>query len=149
MKTLEMLLLMAAGLSVACSLDYKALNQFRSMIVCLRPDSWPVFDYADYGCYCGLGGSGKPVDDLDRCCQVHDQCYSDSMQHPDCWPILDNPYTEFYEYDCDETNKVVTCGNNNTECEMFICECDRKAAECFAKSPWNPEHEHLPSEFCQ
>lgn len=39
--------------------------------------------------------------------------------------------------------------DNNNECEMFICECDRKAAECFARSPWIPEHEHLPSENCQ
>lgn len=39
-------------------------------------------------------------------------------------------------------------GKNN-ECEMFICECDRKAAECFGRSHWNPEHEHLPTEYCQ
>ncbi|KAG7999404.1 5'-AMP-activated protein kinase subunit beta-1 [Nibea albiflora] len=82
--------------ATAQSLDYKALNQFRNMILCVMPDSWPIFDYADYGCYCGKGGSGTPVDDLDRCCQVHDQCYSDAMQHPECWPILDNPYTELY-----------------------------------------------------
>lgn len=46
-----------------------------------------------------------------RCCQVHDQCYTDAMQHPECWPILDNPYTEIYDYNCDEGNKKVTCGS--------------------------------------
>lgn len=48
------------------SLDYLALNQFRKMILCVMPDSSPILDYADYGCYCGYGGSGTPVDDLDR-----------------------------------------------------------------------------------
>uniref|UniRef100_A0A3Q3WJY1 Phospholipase A2 n=1 Tax=Mola mola TaxID=94237 RepID=A0A3Q3WJY1_MOLML len=148
-NTLQIVLLVAASLSVGQSLDYRALNQFRKMILCVMPDSWPVFDYTDYGCYCGKGGSGKPVDDLDSCCQVHDRCYTDAMQHPECWPILDNPYTEFYAYDCNEANKKVTCTNENNECEMFICECDRKAAECFAKSTWYPENEHLPSENCQ
>lgn len=46
-----------------------------------------------------------------RCCEVHDQCYSDAMQHSECWPILDNPYTEFYDYSCDESNRKVTCGS--------------------------------------
>lgn len=46
-----------------------------------------------------------------RCCQVHDACYTDAMQHSECWPILDNPYTEFYAYSCDESSKTVTCGS--------------------------------------
>ena len=46
--------------------SYKALWQFRNMIVCAQPESWPVLDYADYGCWCGKGGSGTPVDELDR-----------------------------------------------------------------------------------
>uniref|UniRef100_A0A3Q1AV66 Phospholipase A2 n=1 Tax=Amphiprion ocellaris TaxID=80972 RepID=A0A3Q1AV66_AMPOC len=70
---------------------------------------WPVLDYADYGCYCRLGGSGTPVDGLDSCCQVHDRCYSEALQHEDCWPILDNPYTEMYSYSCDKASKTVTC----------------------------------------
>ncbi|XP_077398537.1 phospholipase A2, minor isoenzyme-like isoform X2 [Vanacampus margaritifer] len=148
MKTLNTLLLLALSLAVAQSIDYRALSQFRKMILCVMPDSWPIWDYADYGCFCGKGGSGTPVDQLDRCCYVHDRCYSDAMQHPDCWPVFDNPYTKHYDYSCDKEQKV-TCGNKNNKCEMFICECDRKAAECFAQSPWNPEHEHLPSHMCK
>ncbi|KAM9322895.1 phospholipase A2-like [Pholidichthys leucotaenia] len=149
MNSLQTVFLLVVGLSVAQSLDYKALNQLRDMILCVLPDSWPVLDYANYGCYCGLGGSGTPVDDVDRCCQVHDQCYRDAMQHPECWPIVDHPFIEFYDYSCDEQNKKITCLSRNDECEMFICECDRKSAECFAASTYNPEHDNLPSDRCQ
>ncbi|XP_010875989.1 phospholipase A2 [Esox lucius] len=151
MNTFQAVFLVALGLSFAqaSNFDEKSLWQFRKMILCVNPDSWPTLDYADYGCYCGKGGSGTPVDDLDSCCQVHDQCYNDAMQHKDCWPIFDNPYTELYAYECDKTLKKVTCTSNNNPCEMFICECDRKAAECFARSTWNPEHLNLPSDRCK
>ncbi|XP_068613711.1 phospholipase A2, minor isoenzyme-like [Brachionichthys hirsutus] len=149
MKTIHALLLSAASLSLALSIDYKALNQFRQMMLCVMPGSWPVLDYIDYGCYCGKGGSGEPVDELDRCCQAHDRCYDDAKLHPDCWPIVDDPYIELYHYSCHEESRTVTCSVENDSCEMFICECDRKAVECFSKSHWNPDHEHLPSENCQ
>ncbi|XP_062268392.1 phospholipase A2-like [Platichthys flesus] len=155
MTTLRTLFLLAAGLSVAwcgprAPIQRRALNQFRKGIQCLVPDSSPIIDYADYGCYCGKGGSGTPVDELDRCCQVHDQCYDDAMQHDACWPIFDNPYTEIYAYSCDEASKTITCGeSSNDECEQFICECDRKAAECFATAPYNDENKRLPSDRCQ
>ncbi|MBN3284426.1 PA2I Phospholipase, partial [Polyodon spathula] len=77
------------------------------MIICVMPSSWPLLDYNNYGCYCGLGGSGTPVDELDRCCQVHDNCYSEALKHKDCWPIFDNPYTEIYSYTCRDA--TVTC----------------------------------------
>ncbi|XP_062340294.1 phospholipase A2-like [Osmerus eperlanus] len=149
MNSLQAFLLVAFCLSVAqAGIDYKALWQFRDMILCTMPDSWPVIEYTDYGCYCGKGGSGTPVDDLDRCCEVHDQCYTDAMQHSECWPIFDNPYTEIYSYKCDKATRKVTCESNNDECEMFICDCDRKAADCFATASYNPENNHLPSDRC-
>ena len=32
-----------------------------------------------YGKWCGplCGGPGAPIDDVDQCCQAHDQCYAD------------------------------------------------------------------------
>ncbi|KAJ8414767.1 hypothetical protein AAFF_G00022900 [Aldrovandia affinis] len=150
MTTLHSLLLLTAGLSFASAdADLKALWQFRAMVICMMPDSWPALDYADYGCYCGKGGSGTPVDNLDRCCLVHDKCFSDAMQHDDCWPLLDNPYTEIYSYECNEESKIITCKDNNDPCEMFICECDRLAAMCIAEAEYIPEHEHLPSDLCE
>lgn len=56
------------------------------------------------------------------CCEVHDQCYTDAMQHPECWPIVDNPYTEFYAYDCNEANKKVTCTSEYSLIFIFIPE---------------------------
>ncbi|KAK7896396.1 hypothetical protein WMY93_021721 [Mugilogobius chulae] len=128
--------------------ENRALHQFRNMILCLMPHSWPLRDYIDYGCYCGLGGSGRPVDQLDRCCQVHDQCYTDAMRHPNCRPFWDNPYTKIYSYRCDRNPRRLSCLSRNNACQMFICECDRKAAECFARSPYNQQNNHLPNYKC-
>uniref|UniRef100_A0A673HGM9 Phospholipase A2 n=1 Tax=Sinocyclocheilus rhinocerous TaxID=307959 RepID=A0A673HGM9_9TELE len=131
--------------TVVAPLDYRAVWQFRDMIICANPDSWPILDYVDYGCYCGLGGSSTTVDELDRS-DLNIRLY----QHEDCWGILDNPYTEVYSFSCDKAAKKVTCNaDKNRPCEMFNCECDRKAAECFAKADYNPEHEQYPSENCK
>uniref|UniRef100_A0A8C7TIF8 Phospholipase A2 domain-containing protein n=1 Tax=Oncorhynchus mykiss TaxID=8022 RepID=A0A8C7TIF8_ONCMY len=37
----------------ATNLNNRALWQFRDMIPCTMPDSWPILDYTDYRCYCG------------------------------------------------------------------------------------------------
>lgn len=40
-------------------------------------------------------------------------------------------------------------GENN-ECATFICNCDRAAAMCFAKAPYNPEHKKLDTDkYCK
>ncbi|XP_071765611.1 phospholipase A2 [Centroberyx gerrardi] len=133
---------------LASPMTSRGLWQLRGMILCNMPHSWPVVDFADYGCYCGKGGSGTPVDDLDRCCQTHDQCYTDAMQDKNCLPIIDNPYTYSYSYHCDKTTHTATCLSDNNACEMFICECDRKAALCFSKAGYIKAHDHYPSHLC-
>ena len=40
------------------------LLQFGNMIQCSTNRS--MWDYYDYGCWCGFGGSGRPVDGTDR-----------------------------------------------------------------------------------
>ncbi|XP_076020847.1 phospholipase A2-like [Genypterus blacodes] len=129
--------------------EVNSLLNFRKIILCNIPKSRPLLDYANYGCYCGYGGSGTPVDELDRCCQVHDGCYGDAKKNPDCRPFFDSPYIKNYNYKCDKTNRAVTCLDDNSACGMFICECDRKAAMCFEKAPYIIDHRNIPSSSCK
>ncbi|XP_064248412.1 phospholipase A2 [Passer domesticus] len=118
------------------------------MIKCTLPKSHPLLEFNDYGCYCGLGGSGTPVDELDRCCQTHDNCYSQAMKMESCKFLLDNPYTKIYDHTC--SNGQVTCSSKNKDCAEFICNCDRTAAMCFAKAPYNAQYKHLDKDkYCK
>ncbi|XP_075438892.1 phospholipase A2, minor isoenzyme-like [Ascaphus truei] len=142
------LLLLLTVSAVSARPQSRNLLQFRQMIKCAMPDSKPVSEFNQYGCYCGLGGSGKPMDDLDTCCQTHDNCYGASKQLEDCIPIFDNPYTEIYTYTC--TDNLPTCSSKNKPCEAHICECDRNAAVCFSRASYNEGYKNLDKKkHCQ
>ena len=42
----------------------RGVIEFGLMIYCATGRS--AFDFNDYGCWCGIGGKGTPVDELDR-----------------------------------------------------------------------------------
>ncbi|XP_068094807.1 phospholipase A2 [Hyperolius riggenbachi] len=139
-----MLRILAVLLAVSCASGNphnRALWQFHSLIKCAIPNSAPLQEFNNYGCYCGLGGHGTPKDALDRCCQVHDNCYSDAMALSSCRNILDNPYTKSYQYTCSGT--TITCTSGSDACSQFICNCDRNAANCFARAPYNSGYKDL------
>nr|Q7T2Q4.1 RecName: Full=Acidic phospholipase A2 2; Short=svPLA2; AltName: Full=PA2-II; AltName: Full=Phosphatidylcholine 2-acylhydrolase; Flags: Precursor [Bungarus flaviceps flaviceps]BAC77656.1 phospholipase A2II precursor [Bungarus flaviceps] len=119
------------------------LIQFSSLIQCANGGSRATWHYADYGCYCGKGGGGTPVDELDRCCQTHDNCYGEAEKLTKC-----SPYYKTYKYDCSEGK--LTCNDAPGSCERSVCDCDRVAAICFAGAPYNDKNFMINTETnCQ
>ncbi|XP_030272933.1 phospholipase A2, minor isoenzyme-like [Sparus aurata] len=144
-----LLLLLTAACTVSGQQESRSLWQFRNMIKCVQPDVLFALKYDNYGCYCGYGGQGTPVDELDQCCKVHDDCYEAQMNDPECksfWPHL-KPYFIYYRYTC--TEHQPTCSASNNKCQAAACECDRAAALCFARAKYNPEHKFLNQKRCK
>ncbi|XP_011670255.1 acidic phospholipase A2 homolog [Strongylocentrotus purpuratus] len=119
--------------------DEQNFVQFAVMVTCAT--SLPGFLFNDYGCHCGLGGKGTPVDDVDRCCQIHDECY-DSIIAGVC--RNDIVYLTTYKYTCkyrwpwSSASSSITCdASKNDACRQSLCECDRNGALCFARSKYN------------
>ncbi|CAL8343359.1 unnamed protein product [Lota lota] len=135
-----LLLLLTACMALGAMQAPKALWQFGVMIGCTQPGTNALL-YNDYGCWCGFGGGGPPVDDVDMCCKLHDQCYKASRLTPGCTAIADLPYIRVYDYTC--KNQQVTCSASNDKCQAAICECDRGGAHCFAQAKYNPENKNL------
>lgn len=115
----------------------KAVWQFAQMIECVQPDV-NALAYNEYGCWCGLGGKGTPVDGVDRyvhgwrtgerlqrgsllrcvwscrCCRTHDHCYEESRKAPGCTAVEDLPYIIEYKFSC--SKQQVTCSGEASVC---------------------------------
>uniref|UniRef100_A0A8D0DN42 Phospholipase A2 n=1 Tax=Salvator merianae TaxID=96440 RepID=A0A8D0DN42_SALMN len=125
LKVLILLVPLLAGI-----LEVKAnLLQFGIMIRATTGKSaFP--HYSTYGCYCGIGGKGDPVDATDSCCKTHDCCYEKLRE---C-----NTKTDRYRF--------------RTQCEKRICECDKAAAICFRdnlKSTYHLKYAYYPNWLCK
>ncbi|XP_054615377.1 group 10 secretory phospholipase A2 [Dunckerocampus dactyliophorus] len=106
----------------------RGILELAGIIKCTTGRSF--FFYVFYGCYCGLGGHGKPKDETDRCCQKHDCCYADAEKEG-CKPKRDN-----YEWTCEDN--MASCDSLTDKCEKMLCECDRDAGKCLkgARYKW-------------
>jgi hypothetical protein len=88
------------SISNAVSNSTFALWNLQEMAECRL--GYTALDYNDYGCWCGPGGSGEPVDDIDKCCMRHDKCYDYAVDNKIC---IDVPfeYVEDYTWTCNRT----------------------------------------------
>ncbi|XP_030272156.1 phospholipase A2-like [Sparus aurata] len=141
-----LLLLLSAACKVSDQQESRAFWQFGNMISCVQPGVNP-FKYNNYGCFCGFGGQGRPVDKVDQCCKVHDDCYGVQMRNPQCQSFFSQPYFINYQYTC--SGDRPNCSASNNYCKRAACECDRKAALCFAQSRHNPRHKNLDQTRCR
>ncbi|KAL4233173.1 hypothetical protein ACF0H5_007857 [Mactra antiquata] len=100
--------------------------------------------YTPYGCFCGYGQQGStPVDDTDRCCKDHDDCYGEihTQGHCTLWIGMFVGYT----YNCEPT---CTCTNVN-KCARKVCECDLQLAKCLGKTSYNQSFRHYDRRQCR
>ncbi|KAJ7337960.1 phospholipase A2 (consuming 1,2-dipalmitoylphosphatidylcholine), partial [Desmophyllum pertusum] len=105
--------------------------------------------YNNYGCYCGIGGKGTPVDDLDKCCKVHDKCYGKLQKSKVC-PFKNAVYL-FWYYTVE--NKPTKCKPASYywaygKCRQRLCECDATAAKCFKKRTYHSKYKKYDRSRC-
>ncbi|XP_069098583.1 phospholipase A2, membrane associated-like [Pleurodeles waltl] len=134
--------LLAVFSSCLCLVAHGNLVNFADMIKKVTGKN-AIPDYTTYGCYCGLGGRGQPVDATDRCCRSHDCCYI-KLEARGC-----KPKTDSYRFSMSGGN--VACGGSSNNCGRKACECDKTAALCFKanRKSYNWKYTFKPNFTCK
>ncbi|CAL1535493.1 unnamed protein product [Lymnaea stagnalis] len=87
--------------------------------------------YLNYGCFCGLGGTGDtPKDAVDRCCYHHDKCYGSVEGCKVAVHVVIN------KMKCSGGNCTCT-DEDQTGCPYKLCRCDVVFAECLKEAVFN------------
>nr|CDJ96117.1 Phospholipase A2 domain containing protein [Haemonchus contortus] len=88
--------------------------------------------YNNYGCWCGIGGSHEPIDEIDKCCMLHDKCYDAAVDNKICLDVAWE-YIDIYNWQC--TNNTATCLDAEGTCKRALCDCDTAVVNCWAQHP--------------
>ncbi|XP_065711444.2 phospholipase A2, membrane associated-like [Patagioenas fasciata] len=121
MKNLLFAVLLACGLAPACG----SVLELERMIQATTGRS-ALLTYSWYGCFCGIGGRGTPVDPTDLCCHAHDCCYR-KLREGTFSPLIT-------PYHFNVTDGDIVCGTEQSWCKRETCLCDRVVALCFASA---------------
>ncbi|XP_058236269.1 phospholipase A2-like [Hemibagrus wyckioides] len=135
MYTTTLLILTGA---VVCSTYTHTTLELSGVVKCSTGRS--ALAYIMYGCYCGVGGEGWPRDPADWCCHKHDCCYA-KAEDQGCYTK-----THTYPWSCD--SQPLECGSLTDRCEKMLCVCDREAAKCLKKAPYNLKYVAWPDFLC-
>ncbi|KAK6737325.1 hypothetical protein RB195_019802 [Necator americanus] len=92
--------------------------------------------YNNYGCWCGVGGAHEPVDEIDKCCMLHDKCYDAAVDSKICFDTAWE-YIDAYKWKCD--NGTAVCAEKQDACKAALCACDSAVVECWSKQPKPPK----------
>uniref|UniRef100_A0A0K0EGK9 Phospholipase A2 n=1 Tax=Strongyloides stercoralis TaxID=6248 RepID=A0A0K0EGK9_STRER len=110
------------------NVSVKALWNLNMMAECEL--GYSAITYNNYGCWCGAGGSGTPIDGIDECCMMHDECYDAAIDRKICYDV---PYEYLDDYSWDCNNHVAYCKPNLTGCGKALCNCDKIVVDCWRK----------------
>ncbi|MFH4980282.1 hypothetical protein AB6A40_006991 [Gnathostoma spinigerum] len=135
-------------LIVATSAEASIL-QANTMMLCYTGNRF--WDFIDYGCYCGQGGGGVVIDEIDECCKIHDECYGALTNTKPCYFTLWQYFVP-YSYSCDAKKKELECHYSwwVSECGYEVCKCDLELTKCWSKfeKPKEEEKGRKPKEIC-
>jgi len=131
------LLVVSAEDDVAKSRGKRSVVSLGKMIGCTHMKSnknvvlWAFTKYSNYGCYCGMGGKGDPVDMIDSCCYFHDRCYFDMKKKYHFGAYTDLYFKYKYSFKCRQDQ--VVCDGDLKGISLDLCKCDAQLSHCLAQ----------------